>query len=103
MIDRFKKIISFAGIGNPINFFNLLKDKNLNLIEEISFPDHYQYSDEELKKLINKARDNNNILLTTEKDYFRINENCKKNINFLRIEIEIENRNQFIEQIRKII
>ena len=98
-----KKVIAFAGIGNPENFFNLLKNNKIDIKEEISFPDHYQYSDEELKKLINKARENNNILLTTEKDYFRINENCKKNINFLRIEIEIENRNQFIEQIRKII
>ena len=98
-----KKVIAFAGIGNPENFFNLLKNNKIDIKEEISFPDHYQYSDEELKKLINKARENNNILLTTEKDYFRINENSKKNINFLRIEIEIENRNQFIEQIRKII
>ena len=67
------------------------------------FPDHYKYSEEKLKKLINKAKEKNNILLTTEKDYFRINENYKKNINFLKIEVEIENRNQFIDQVKKII
>ena len=34
-IDNFKNknIISFAGIGNPINFFNLLKNNNLILLE----------------------------------------------------------------------
>ena len=53
--------------------------------------------------MINKAKENNNILLTTEKDYFRINENYKKDINFLKIEIEMENHNQFIDQIKKII
>jgi len=53
--------------------------------------------------LINKAKENNNILLTTEKDYFRIAENYKQNISFLKIEVEIENRNQFIDQIKKII
>ena len=98
-----KKVIAFAGIGNPENFFDLLKDNKIDIEEEIKFPDHYEYSKETLENLINKAKENNNILLTTEKDYFRINENYKKNINFLKIEIEIENRNQFIDQVKKII
>jgi tetraacyldisaccharide 4'-kinase len=98
-----KKVIAFAGIGNPENFFDLLKNNKIDIEEEIKFPDHYKYSEEKLKKLINKAKEKNNILLTTEKDYFRINENYKKNINFLKIEVEIENRNQFIDQVKKII
>ena len=53
--------------------------------------------------IINKAKENNTILLTTEKDYLRIDDNYKKNINFLKIAIEIENRNQFIEEIKKVI
>ena len=58
---------------------------------------------EELENLINKAKANNTILLTTEKDYLRIDDNYKKNINFLKIAVEIENRNQFIEEIKKVI
>ena len=46
---------------------------------------------------------NNTVLLTTEKDYFRINENYKKNINYLKIVVEIQNKNQFVEEIKKII
>ena len=98
-----KKVIAFAGIGNPDNFFNLLKDNKIDIEEEIKFPDHHEYSEETLENLINKAKENNNILLTTEKDYFRISENYKQNINCLKIEVEIENRNQFIDQIKKII
>ena len=98
-----KKVIAFAGIGNPENFFDLLRNNKIDIEEEIKFPDHYEYSEEKLKNLINKAKEKNNILLTTEKDYFRINENYKKNINFLKIEVEIENRNQFIDQVKKII
>ena len=103
--DEFKnkKVIAFAGIGNPENFFNLLKDNKINVIEEIKFPDHHKYSEETLESLINKTKKNNTILLTTEKDYFRINENYKQNINFLKIEVEIENRNQFIDEIKKVI
>ena len=98
-----KKVIAFAGIGNPENFFDLLKDNKIDIEEEIKFPDHYKYSEEKLKNLINKTKENNNILLTTEKDYFRINENYQKNINFLKIKIEMENHDQFIDQIKKII
>ncbi len=98
-----KKVIAFAGIGNPENFFDLLKDNKIDIGEEIKFPDHHEYSEETLENLINKAKENNNILLTTEKDYFRIAKNYKQNISFLKIEVEIENRNQFIDQIKKII
>ena len=104
-INEFKnnKVIAFAGIGNPRNFFDLLKDNRINLTEEINFPDHHKYSSKELENLFNKAKENNTILLTTEKDYFRIDESCKKNIRYLKIKIEIENREKFIEEIKKII
>ena len=39
-----KKIIAFAGIGNPSNFFELLKEKNINVVKTYSFPDHHNYS-----------------------------------------------------------
>ena len=104
-IDEFKnkKVTAFAGIGNPVNFFNLLRDNNIDILEEISFPDHHNYFDKELANLINKAKENNTILLTTVKDYLRIEENYKKNINCLKIVVEIENRNQFIEEVKKVI
>ena len=98
-----RKVIAFAGIGNPINFFNLLKKNKANLIEEIKYPDHHKYSVNELKNLINKSKNNNAILITTQKDYFRINENYKNNFIFLEIKVEMENRNQFIEEIKKVI
>ena len=104
-IDEFKnkKVTAFAGIGNPENFFNLLKDNNIKVLKEIKFPDHYNYSKKELENLINEANENSTILITTEKDYFRIDENYKKNINYLKIAVDIKNRNQLIEEIKKII
>ena len=104
-IDEFKnkKVTAFAGIGNPENFFNLLKGNNINVVKEMKFPDHYNYSKKELENLINEAKENNTILITTEKDYFRIDENYKKNINYLKITVNIKNRNQLIEEIKKII
>jgi len=98
-----KEVIAFAGIGNPENFFDLLKDYNVNVIDTISFPDHYNYKDKELEKLINKAHEHNNILLTTEKDYLRIKKNLRNKINYVKIDTKIEDRNEFVNEIKKII
>jgi len=98
-----KNIICFAGIGNPENFFDLLKSNKINILEQIRFPDHYNYSEKELKILIKKAKENKAILLTTEKDYLRIDKKYRENIKYLKIKIDIENRIEFIEQIKKII
>ena len=104
-IDDFKNknVLAFAGIGNPKNFFNLLKNNNINVLKEFSFPDHYNYLDKELDNLIEKSKELDAILLTTEKDFFRINENYKNSIKHLKIKIEIHNKNEFIEEIKKII
>ena len=104
-IEKFKnkKVTAFAGIGNPESFFNLLKDNNINVVKEIKFPDHYNYSKKELENLIIKSNENNSILITTEKDYFRIEENYKKNVDYIKISIDLKNRNQFVEVIKKII
>ena len=80
-----------------------MKNNNLNIIDTIKFPDHHKYSEKELENLLGKIKENNTILLTTEKDYLRIPKNFNKKIEFLKIKVEIENKNQFIENIKKII
>ena len=104
-IDEFKnkKAICFAGIGNPDNFYNLLKENNVDIVKKINFPDHYTYSEEELDDLVKMAKEHNVILITTEKDYFRINNKYAKNIKYLKITTEIQNQEQFIEEIKKFI
>ena len=52
---RRKKIIAFAGIAHPKNFFNLLDNQNINLIDTISFPDHYRYKKNDIEKLAERT------------------------------------------------
>ena len=73
------------------------------MLEEIVFPDHYNYSNMELEGLIDKSLHYNAILLTTQKDYLRINKKYRKNIRYLEIKIEIEKNDDFVEEIRKYI
>ena len=96
-----KKIFAFAGIGNPLNFFELLKKNNLQLLNYQSFPDHYNYKKKDLDNLKSKARELNALLLTTEKDYCRINNNFRKGIEKLDVDLEIDSKEEFINLIKK--
>ena len=101
-IDKFKnnKIIAFAGIGNPINFIDLLNEYNLNIVETISFPDHYTYKANDVDLLKKKANKLDATLVTTEKDYIRLDNSLKTNINYLKVKLEIENKERLIELLK---
>ncbi len=42
----------FSGIGNHKTFLNMLKNHGLNILKDLEFPDHYNYSKNDLKKNI---------------------------------------------------
>ncbi|MDR0580997.1 MAG: tetraacyldisaccharide 4'-kinase [Holosporaceae bacterium] len=65
-----KKIIVFCGVGYPDKFFNSFG--NFEVIERIAFPDHNPYSNEDLERLISRAKVHDAQLVTTEKDFTRV-------------------------------
>jgi tetraacyldisaccharide 4'-kinase len=91
------KYLIFSGIGNPSDFKNILLENKFDVAKEIIFPDHYQYNLNDLEKIQNNARDENLKIITTEKDYVKIPERFKKEIDFLAIDLIIENENKLIE------
>ena len=98
---RGKKILAFAGIGNPKNFFKLLRENGLKIKQEISFPDHYNYSKKEIRDLILRAKKKRLKLITTEKDYFRIKQKGFKNIDYLSVDLEITKYKSFEKELLK--
>ncbi len=96
-----KKILAFAGIGNPQNFFDLLKEYKLNVKEKISFPDHYNYTKDEIRNLISKAKEKNLKLITTEKDYFRIKQLGLKKIEYISVDLKIIKDKEFEKEVFK--
>ena len=95
-----KKVIALAGIGNPENFFDQLKEKNIDLIKTYSYPDHHNFSKKELKNIIDESEKNNAVIVTTEKDHSRMNEEIKLIIKCIKVDLEIENKNDFINLIK---
>lgn len=86
-----KNVIAFCGIGRPEKFFDSLKDVGAQIIKKISYADHYLYSNQDLDYLISLAREHNAKLVTTKKDWVRIDPQYQDKIEFLDIKIEFDN------------
>ena len=100
-IERFqgKKLVALAGIGNPINFFNLLTNFKLNVIKKHEFPDHYNISKSELTSILENAKKNDYQLIMTEKDYFRIKKFELTDIDYLKVVLKINDKDKLINKI----
>ena len=96
-----KKILAFAGIGNPDNFFKVLSDHDLKVEKKIPFPDHYKFNSSELNNIVLEAKKNNYHIITTEKDYFRIKHLSIDEINYLKVELKIEKEKELMGNILK--
>ena len=80
----------FSGIGNHDTFREMLIVNKFNIIHDLEFADHYNYSKKDMDNIFDLAKANKSKILTTEKDYFRLDENYKKNIDFIKISLKIK-------------
>ena len=100
-LNRKKKYLYFCGIGNPEEFENTLKKYKFKLAKKFIFPDHHNFKNEEIDKIKKIALDNKLEIITTEKDYKRLNVRNKKNINQLKIKLNIKNINKFTKFLKE--
>jgi len=105
-----KKIIAFCGIAYPQKFFTSVVDHGLEVVETISYPDHYHYQESDLEVLNNRLdfhkKNNSNdqqiILLTTKKDWVKFSLAMQKEIAYLDIEIKFADEDLIKELIKKL-
>ena len=90
---------AFSGIGNHKTFLSTLKENKINVMADLEFPDHYEYKNKDLDKIITSSKKFNSKIITTEKDYLRIDNQIKKEIQFVKSELIIIDEEKFIKQI----
>ena len=93
--NRKNKYLYFCGIGNPEEFEYTLKKYKFNILKKFIFPDHHNFKDKEIGEIKKIAFENKLKIVTTEKDYKRLNTKNKKNIDYLKIKLKIKNLNKF--------
>ena len=98
--DINEKYVIFSGIGNPESFNQILINNGLNVVKEIIFPDHYKYTQKDIDDIKLQARQLNAKILTTEKDYIKIQSNDNNDIKYLKIELDIKNEDKLIDYLK---
>ena len=73
----------------------------MNIINFFPYPDHYSYNKKEMNNLINYAKKNNAVLVSTLKDKQRINIDQRKKISFLDLKIEVKEEKNLINFLKK--
>jgi len=69
---RGKRVLAFAGIGDPTRFFNTLRASGIEVAGQRAFADHHAYSQSQIESLIAEAKGEGLTLVTTEKDLARL-------------------------------
>jgi len=97
--DKKNKYLVFSGIGNHKTFISMIKNHGLNICKNIEFPDHYEYTNKDIKKILKLSEEMNCKIITTEKDYLRLEKNKIDQIKFIKSDLEITNEENFINSI----
>lgn len=103
--------IIFSGIANPERFKNMLEAMKYHVEEHVEFSDHHKYSEADIDKLIELAKEKEiKNLLTTEKDAAKIKKYAVKiaesGIMFYVIPVKIqitEGKEQFIDVLKDVL
>lgn len=77
-----KKICLVTGIANPAPLVKFLKSNQLDF-EHLKFSDHHNFNEEEINTFNKKE-----LILTTEKDFVRLENSIQTNCYYLPIEIQ---------------
>ena len=81
-----KKVLLVTGIANPKPLLNFLKEKGVSF-KHLNFPDHHNFTQQDIstiKKSFDELPSEQKIILTTEKDYMRL-EGKIDNLNYISI------------------
>lgn len=84
-----KNVLAFAGIGNPNKFFISLNKAGYNVVITKQYKDHYSYTNNDIEKLLQLAQSNNLQLITTSKDYVKIDSKYKPFVQEFKIELNL--------------
>ena len=93
-LNRKREYLMFCGIGNPNEFKKTLLKNKFKIKKEIIYPDHYKITTNEIDNIKKIAKKDKLNIITTEKDYYRLNKKQKKGIKFLKVKLKIKNLNK---------
>jgi tetraacyldisaccharide 4'-kinase len=95
-----KKVLALSGIANPDSFSSLLRKCEMEIVDELIFPDHHFYHPKDLSFIKEKSKEVDWIV-TTEKDMLKLRRLGLDGlpIRSLRIEMKIWEEEAFFKSV----
>lgn len=95
-------LLAFAGIGHPDAFFAMIAEHGGQLIKTLSFPDHHRYTAAEWQNIHATALRHQAKLVTTRKDYMRLDPDQRHAVTPLPLTLDIDRRwiNEIYDELR---
>ncbi|WP_457553717.1 tetraacyldisaccharide 4'-kinase [Desulfobacula sp.] len=86
-----KKAVLFSGIAKNAYFYSSMKKLGVNIMDHLEFKDHYEYKESDILRVQRSAKKAcADIVLTTEKDWAKLDQNSKWDLDIIVIGIQIE-------------
>ena len=87
---RGKRVLAFAGIGEPKKFFATVEACGASIEGTRDYPDHHAYTSEDLADLRETALRFDAQLVTTEKDFLRLHPDDREGIDVLKVTAQFD-------------
>ena len=100
--DENQSYLVFSGIGNHKTFIEMLKNNKLKIVSDLEYPDHYQYSKKDLDEIIINAKKYNAHIITTEKDYLRLENFNRNEIFYVKSSLDISDEESLTNKLIKL-
>ena len=100
--DKNQSYLVFSGIGNHKTFVEMLKNNELKIISDLEYPDHYQYSKRDFDEIIINAKKFNAHIITTEKDFLRLENFNRNEILYVKSSLEISDEKSLTNKLLKL-
>ena len=72
-LNQYRKAIAISGIGDPKSFYKSIELEKIDILNKITFADHYNYNQEDVDRFKKNINDSEaEIIITTEKDMIKI-------------------------------
>jgi tetraacyldisaccharide 4'-kinase len=100
--DKDQNYLVFSGIGNHKTFVEMLKNNKLKIVNDLEYPDHYQYSKKDFDEIIINAKKFNAHIITTEKDYLRLENFNRNEIFYVKSSLDISDEKSLTNKLLKL-
>ena len=97
-------MIAVCGIGDPNSFLQAIYNYNINIQEKHIVADHYNYQSKDMNDIYTKMKNKNcNAIITTWKDYYKINDLNLKNKKIIILDMNLKIKDvSLLDAIKKV-